>query len=238
MPVVPYPLTSVRSRFFDSRLSSRPGDGFPSCETALCRLPGNRNDPAGYYAEIGVPPWATPAEIRTRVRKLYQRYHPDTGAQPDPDRLTRVKLIAEVLLDPEQRDRYNHTPPGKRLMDALYRSELLDVLNLAEIGPEELQNLLRPVGPPPPRRSWSYDYLAVDPGPWDGVLSRRWYACLLHVAPVVGYRRRIKVLLHDGPAFFHADTAVMAIPRAWTPSTGLAFALFTAVAGIRPGCRE
>lgn len=203
--------------------------GYPSCNTELCRLPANRSDPHGYYAELGVPPWATDEEIRAATRRLYRQLHPDTGAVPDPDRLQRVKLLADVLLDPDERDRYNHTPPGKRLLDKVYRSELAG-FDFTGLDAADLQKLLRPVPPGPPRlRRWTYDYLTVDRRAGDAAKAQRWYTHLVGAAPLVGYRRRIKVLLHDGPAFFHPDSAVLAIPRLWTPSTGLAFALFVVV---------
>ena len=216
-------------------MSVHPGAGYPSCNTELCRIPGNRHDPGGYYAEIGVPPWASAAQIRAVLRALYRRLHPDTGACPDIDRLVRVRLIAEVLLDPEARDRYDRTPPGKRLLDPVYRREL-SALDFSGVDRETMQRMLRPAPPPDDLTpSADYDYLAVDRQPGDRQLAQRWYAALVAAAPVVGYRGRIKVLLHDGPAFHHPASAVMAIPRSWTPSPALAFALFTAVAGVRPG---
>lgn len=225
-------MTSDRSRVFDSRTSPRPGVGFPSCCTDLCRLPPNRSDPHGYYAEIGVPPWANPDEIRRTVRALYLELHPDTGTRPDPARLQRVKLIADVLLDPEERRRYDATPPGRRLLDKVYLSEL-SALDLSGIDPADLERLLEPEDAPQTRTGggW-YDYLAVDRQERDMLLAQRWYAHLVRTAPFAGYRRRIKVLIHDGPAFFHEDTAVMAIPRRWRPSTALAFGLFAALVGV------
>lgn len=220
-------MTSDPSRVYDSRLKARHGAGYPSCNTELCRLPRNTADPHGYYREIGVDPWATAEEIKAAVRVLYRKLHPDTGFRPDPDRLQRVKLIAEVLLDPIEREKYNHTPAGKRLLDKVYRSELsaLDILD--RMTPEQLNEALRPVPAAPPTTSASwFDYLAVDRQAGDMLLAQRWYAHLMRAARVVGYRRRIKVLLHNGPAFYHPATAVMAIPRHWTPSTALAFALF------------
>lgn len=214
------------SRVYDSRASDRPGIGYPSCDTALCRLPMNRSDPHGYYRELGVMPWATPDEMRRAVRRLYRRLHPDTGTHPDPDRLQRVKLIADVLLDPDSRNRYNRTPPGKRLLDKVYRSEL-SALDLSGMTAEDMNSLLSPSPPPPPRRRWTYDYLAVNRRPGDAARAQRWYAAFVAAAPVVGYRRRIKVLIHDGPDFYHPDTAVMAIPRSWPPSTALAFSLLS-----------
>lgn len=224
----------MSSRFYDSRFSGRPGHGYPSCNTELCRIPRNSSDPGGYYAEIGVPPWATEDEIRARVRYLYRCLHPDTGSAPDVDKLVRVKLIAEVLLEPDSRDKYNHTPPGKRLLDRVYRSEL-SALDFSGVDQETMEKMLKPSPEPQTSTGRWYDYLAVDRCSGDMHLAQRWYGALTSAARVVGYRRRIKVLLHDGPPFFHPATSVMAIPRHWKPSTMLAFALFTAVAGIRPG---
>lgn len=230
-------MTSDPSRVFDSRLSERPGAGFPSCNTELCRIAVNTADPHGYYAELGVDPWANEEEIRTAARQLYLRLHPDTGTRPDPDRLQRVKLVAEVLLDPEARNHYNRTPPGKRMLDSVYRSEL-SALDFSGLDPEAVEELLKPEPVAAPTAGRWYDYLAVDRAERDMHLAQRWYGALVSAAPVVGYRRRIKVLIHDGPAFYHPESAVMAIPRHWTPSTAVAFGLFTAVAGLRPGSRH
>lgn len=230
-------MTSDPSRVFDSRLSERPGAGFPSCNTELCRIAVNTADPHGYYAELGVDPWATEEEIRVAARQLYRRLHPDTGARPDPDRLQRVKLIAEVLLDPEARQCYNRTPPGKRMLDSVYRSEL-SALDFSGLNPEEVEEMLAPEPVSAPTAGRWYDYLAVDREAGDMHLAQRWYTYLVYAAPMVGYRRRIKVLVHDGPAFYHPETSVMAIPRHWRPGKAIAFALFTAVAGFRPGSRH
>jgi hypothetical protein len=208
--------------------------GFPSCNTELCRLPVNTADPHGYYAELGVAPWATDDEIRSAARRLYHRLHPDTGEQPDTARLQRIKLIVTVLTDPDQRARYNRTPPGKRLLDAVYRAELASLDVLSGLDAEQVRDVLRPTAVPSPffaTGAW-YDYLAVDRQRGDMLLAQRWYAHLVGVAPLVGYRGRIRVMLHDGPAFFHPDLSTMSIPRSWVPSSASAFALFSAVAGM------
>jgi hypothetical protein len=231
-------MTSDPSRVYDSRSSTRPGWGYPSCNTELCRLPRNTADPHGYYREIGVQPWASTEEIKTAVRAWYRRLHPDTGPTPDPDRLTRIKLIAEVLLDPDERAKYDRTPAGKRLLDKVYRSELSALDILAGMTAEQLTETLRPVAADPvptPRAGAWFDYLAVDRQAGDMHLAQRWYAHLLRAARLVGYRRRIKVLIHNGPAFYHPETAVMAIPRHWTPSSATAFALFVVEANLVPG---
>ena len=237
MPVTRCPMTSDPSRVFDSRLSERPGSGYPSCNTELCRIPANTADPHGYYAELGVPPWSTTEQIRAAVRSLYRQLHPDTGTRPDPDRLQRVKLISEVLLDPESRETYNRTPPGKRLLDKVYRAELGE-LDFSGLAPEEVEEMLSPEPAAPPATGRWYDYLSVDRDGGDMHLAQRWYSHLVGVAPMFGYRRRIRVLIHDGPAFFHPETAVMAIPRSWSPSRSLAFALFVVVAGLRMTLRH
>jgi hypothetical protein len=104
---------------------------------------------------------------------------------------------------------------------------------LSGVPERELDLLLSPA-PSPTAGRW-YDYLAVDRCRGDMLLAQRWYSHLVGVAPMVGYRRRVKVLIHDGPAFFHPETAVLAIPRSWRPSRSLAFGLFVGVAGMRPG---
>lgn len=220
-------MTSAWSRVYDSRSSGDPGSGFPSCATELCRIPPNRRDPHGYYAEIGVSPSASPDQIRRAVRALYRRLHPDTGSHPDTLRMQRVKMIAEVLLDPESRHRYNSTPPGMRMLDKLYRSEL------ASLPADALPAEVKDVNLAPAVLRSGYDYLAVDHRDGDRDLAQRWYAELLRTAPLAGYRRRVKVLLHDGPSWFHSETSVLAIPRFWRPSPGLAFGLWVVVAEQR-----
>lgn len=221
----------MSSRFFDSRTSEHSaGVGFPSCNTELSRIPLNRKDPHGYYRELGVYPWSTESEIRSAARSLYRRFHPDTGTHPDPYRLQRVKLICEVLLDPEQRRRYNRTPAGKRLLDPVYLSEL-SAITLSDSDIADLSEELAPEKKPP--RPLHYDYFLVDQVPGDFRLAQDWYESFLCAARLLAYRRTIRVLIHDGPAFFHPETSVVSVHRSWTPSPLLAFGVLVVEAGMQ-----
>src|ERR671923_1077117 len=62
-----------------------------------------------YYAVLGVPKNASPAEIKKAYRKLAQQHHPDT-AKGDPAAEERFKEIAaayDVLSDQEKRGAYD-----------------------------------------------------------------------------------------------------------------------------------
>lgn len=209
-----------------------PGIGFPSCNTALSRIPPNTRDPHGYYDEIGVRPSATDAEIRSAVRGWYRVLHPDTGEFPDTGKLCRIKAIAEVLLDPLARQRYNRTPPGQRLMDAVYEQELIDSGVLDTMTDAEVRDHLglqaeRPSG------AQRFDFFAIAYDPYrDALLAQTWYHYLVQAAPVVSYRERIKVLIHDGQPEFAPMARILAIPRHLNPSLWMAKALFMMVVGF------
>ena len=115
MPEHQYHQRSEQSSVFDSR--RQPGSrgiGYPSCNTEIALLPPNTKDPHGYYRELGVSPSSTHDEIATAVRRLFRQHHPDTG-DGDVERFNLVRNIAEVLLDPISREKYNQTPAGMRL---------------------------------------------------------------------------------------------------------------------------
>ena len=213
------------SGIYDSRRNPG-GIGFPSCNRALARLAPNNRDPHGYYAEIGVHPDASPAEIRTAVRALYKRYHSDTGEHPSTEKMTRIHNIATVLLDPEARQCYNRTPEGMRLMDAVYAQELIDAgLTMPEGEFEEVFAPRNATGYHPPGAR--YDFFAVDHRAGDSMLANRWYHHLVAAAGPTGYRRVIKVMLTDAAhPSFTAMASIMGIPRYWTPCDTLAKLLF------------
>lgn len=195
----------------------------------MLRAP-NAADPHGYYAEIGVRPDASEDEIRSAVRRWYFELHPDTGTQPDADALQRINGISEVLLDPMARERYNRTPPGARMMDRVYRDELIgnDILNM--LTEEEVSQAMRPQRPV---SATTFDYLAVDHQEDDSERADRWYRQLVSVAPFVGYRRVIKVLLHDGPEpDWNPMASIVMIPRFWPPSSATALAIFVVTMGF------
>lgn len=59
------------------------------------------------YADLGVSPDATPAEIKSAYRKAAKRTHPDAGG--DPQEFAKVAGAYLVLSDPERRKRYDET---------------------------------------------------------------------------------------------------------------------------------
>lgn len=230
----PFPPTRP---LYDSRRSPRArGIGFPSCNTELALIPANTRDPHGYYAELGVAPSATPEDIRSAVRRLLHMLHPDTGTG-DVERLQLIQNIAIVLLDPISRDRYNRTPEGMRLMDAVYAAELSKIDELTGLDEEGFAQVMTPTKANPYRdRAGRFDFLAHGYDPYfDPLKAQMWYHYLVSAAPTVSYRQVIKVLLTDGPAHFDPGSRIMSIPRRWDPSFSLAYALFTHVAGFVPG---
>jgi curved DNA-binding protein CbpA len=72
-------------------------------------LPSNPSDP---YAVLGLPPTATPDEIRRAYRNQVRAHHPDTRTSPQSlpsvdQQLRRVIAAYNLLRDPERRARYD-----------------------------------------------------------------------------------------------------------------------------------
>lgn len=63
------------------------------------------------YDTLGVPPTATPEEIRSAYRTLLREYHPDVYRGPDPElaahRSREINDAYEVLIDPVRRSNYD-----------------------------------------------------------------------------------------------------------------------------------
>ena len=66
-------------------------------------------DPKGYYACLGVEPWATADQIRTAYHRCAKLYHPDHN--PSPQAKARFQTISEAyrtLGNPQQRAAYDN----------------------------------------------------------------------------------------------------------------------------------
>lgn len=211
-----------RPELYDSR-ENPGGIGFPSASRELDLCEPNTADPHGYYFEIGVDPWATDKQIRSAVRRLYKLHHPDTGEYPDESKLTRVHRIAEVLTDPDKRERYNRTPQGMRLMDEVYAQEIIDA-GLDRLTTEAIL-ADRISARPAPRLQARYDFFALDHTGGDSMLANMWYHHLLAASGPAGYRQVLKVCLTDAlnPSW---GGSILVVPRSWQPSHNLAVVLF------------
>lgn len=231
-PGPPSPRTSRASEFFDSRDVS-PGIGFPSLCRELAVAPRNTRDPHDYYRELGVDPGATREEIKSRLRRLYVELHPDTGVAPDPDRLNRVKNIAEVLLDDQQRLKYDNTPEGRRLMDRVYVEELKDKVGVLKVMSEEgVKEALQAAPANPYGKVGRFDYFSIGHRSTDPLVAQQWYHYLMASAVRPKHRGRLRLLLWDGerPAW-NAGQEILMVPRRWDPSSHAAHALMVRVIG-------
>jgi curved DNA-binding protein CbpA len=67
-------------------------------------------DSVDLYGMLGVSRDATTREIRRAYRRLARQHHPDLNASPDgPQRFAALAHAYEILHDPTQRARYDHT---------------------------------------------------------------------------------------------------------------------------------
>lgn len=218
------------SPLYDSRATTSAGIGFPSTCRDLVLAPRNTRDPHDYYAELGVDPGATRAEIKAAVAGLYVALHPDTGADPDPDRLMRVHDIAEVLLDDRSRLKYDRTPEGERLMDKVYAEELRVSGKLSRADEKTVRETLKARPSNPYGQPGRFDYFALNHRTTDALKAQQWYHYLLVYHAYTEFRGRIRLLLWDNPRpAWEAGQEVLMVPRSWEPSDFAAQVLLTKV---------
>lgn len=234
-PVIRSRPTRVQSDvFYDSRLFS-PGAGFPSCSREIVRAPRNTEDPHGYYEELGVDPGASTEEIKRAARQLYRQLHSDISEHPDPERLQRVKDIADVLTDPERRLKYDLTPKGDRLMDKVYAEELRKSGLLDRMGEKRIREAIVTQKTKHPYGTVGrFDFFSIGYKTTDPLKAQQWYHFLMTVATETDYRGLLRLLLWDKqrPAW-DAHRELLKVPRTWEPSAFAAKVLVTRVIGAQ-----
>jgi hypothetical protein len=206
--------------WYGTEFSNYSGVGYPSCNRALSRIVRNTNDPNGYYAELGLLPWATKEEIKRALRDLYRRYHPD-GISPDLQKFMRFQEIAAVLTDQVMKSRYDKTPEGQLFID----SEILSIISESGIG----LDVVAPFDDDHfENQEAFYDYYSEGEDPFDMVNAQKWYEAVIAVAPMVGFTKSIRLFIteEDSP-IFAPQAGIIQIPRGWEPSSGLAYAIMS-----------
>ena len=71
------------------------------------------------YEELEVSPRASPEVIQAAYRRLAREFHPDTGRDPNPERMVRLNRAYATLSEPAARRRYDglrgtRARPGER----------------------------------------------------------------------------------------------------------------------------
>jgi len=85
------------------------------------------------YDDLGVPPHATPNEIKQSFRKLSRKHHPDRDGGSH-EEMAKVNAAYKVLSDPEARARYDRSGDAKLPLTLRQRAiqklakELINVL--------------------------------------------------------------------------------------------------------------
>lgn len=203
---------------------------YPSCSRALARIPRNTNDANGYYASLGLDPWASMSEIKTALRSKLACHHPD-GPDPDLEKFMRFKEIHTVFTNPIHKANYDSIPPGRKLIDSEVQREMEEAgltpespgINPFETTPEDMGRDSQTGRTVKPKEKY-WDYLATDHNDMDLINAQEWYGYLLELAPMFRYDGTIKVLLHDGRASaLKKQGGIMLIPRTWEPSADLTF---------------
>ena len=207
------------SGWYGSEFSEYPGLGYPSCNRSLSRIVRNVNDPNGYYAELGLLPWASHDEIKRALRDVYRRYHPD-GLTPDSDKFLRFQEIGAVLTNPEMKLRYDQTPKDHLFMD----SEVLSIISESDI---DIENVISFEEESKDHGRY-YDYYSEGEDPFDMTNAQLWYEAVISVAPMFGYTKAIRLFITDGgEPVFAPQAGIIQIPRGWQPNSALAFAIMT-----------
>jgi hypothetical protein len=211
---------STASSWYGSEFSDFPGVGYPSCNRSLSRIVRNVNDPNGYYAELGLLPWAAADEIKRALRDVYRRYHPD-GLTPDADKFMRFQEIGAVLTDDVMKLRYDRTPEGQVFVD----SEILAVIAESGIG----LDALKPVEEEKPEdRDQYFDYYSQGEDPFDMWNAQKWYEALISVAPMFNYSKAIRLFItEDAVPRILLDAGIVQIPRGLAPNSAMAYAIMT-----------
>lgn len=68
-----------------------------------------------YYEDLGVPPDATKAQIKSAVTRLARLHHPDRNPAAAPEIMHRINQAADVLLNPDKRRAYDEDLATSRI---------------------------------------------------------------------------------------------------------------------------
>jgi curved DNA-binding protein CbpA len=82
------------------------------------------------YSTLGVPPDASPAEIKAAYKRKAKETHPDAGG--DPASFQQVALAHRILSDGEKRARYDETGKADEEVDTLDTAALSIIGGLVE----------------------------------------------------------------------------------------------------------
>lgn len=194
----------------------REGVGYPTANRELARRVPTYRDPNGYYRMLGLEPDATDRDVKRRCRMLMAWHHPD-GKFPDREVFERVSEVYDIIGDPVERARYDHTPEGAIYVDSLVKRDIEEMTRQKGVDAESVLHV-----EPPSRWTYLYEGSAED---GDDALAERWYGVLLDAAAESGYRGRIRLVFSPSGDHYMWDGEVM-IPRC-EPSRDVAMQLFS-----------
>src|SRR5271154_4361242 len=97
-------------------------------------LPRSILDPEGYYACLGVPPWAGPETITAAYRREARRVHPDVPGTGDAGAFMALKQAYDVLIHTKTRAAYDRSA----------RQEIPREQEPGEIGPMPVSDMTAP----------------------------------------------------------------------------------------------